>query len=132
MTVKQKSVLVTGASQGIGRGIALRLAQDGANLALVDIKADKLERVAREIEALGRKATTFVADVSNRDEVYAAVDHAEKALGGFDVMVNNAGIAQHLPHQCGWRRLGHPGRRQEVPEPRTQRQDHQRVLDRWS
>ncbi|CAM3073742.1 Diacetyl reductase [(S)-acetoin forming] [Brevundimonas diminuta] len=97
MTVKQKSVLVTGASQGIGRGIALRLAQDGANLALVDIKADKLERVAREIEALGRKATTFVADVSNRDEVYAAVDHAEKALGGFDVMVNNAGIAQVKP-----------------------------------
>ena len=97
MTVKQKSVLVTGASQGIGRGIALRLAQDGANLALVDIKADKLERVAREIEALGRKATTFVADVSNRDEVYAAVDHGEKALGGFDVMVNNAGIAQVKP-----------------------------------
>lgn len=49
MTVKQKSVLVTGASQGIGRGIALRLAQDGANLALVDIKADKLERVARRL-----------------------------------------------------------------------------------
>ncbi len=97
MTVKQKAVLVTGASQGIGRGIALRLAQDGANLALVDIKADKLERVAKEIEALGGKATTFVADVSNRDEVYAAVDHAEKALGGFDVMVNNAGIAQVKP-----------------------------------
>ena len=43
---------------------------------------------------LGRKATTFKADVANRDDVYATVDHAEPALGGFDVIVNNAGIAQ--------------------------------------
>ena len=94
MSVKGKSILVTGASQGIGRGIALRLAKDGANLALVDIKADKLEAVKAEVEALGVRATTFVADVSDRDQVYAAIDHAEAALGGFDVIVNNAGIAQ--------------------------------------
>jgi len=97
MTVKGKAILVTGASQGIGRGIALRLARDGANLALVDIKADKLEGVAKEVEALGVKATTFVADISKRDEVYAAIDHAETQLGGFDVIVNNAGIAQVKP-----------------------------------
>lgn len=97
MSLKGKIALVTGASQGIGRGIALRLAKDGAKLALVDIKADKLENVRKEIEALGTSATTFVADVSKRDEVYAAVDHAEKALGGFDVIVNNAGIAQVKP-----------------------------------
>lgn len=97
MSVKNKSILITGASQGIGRGIALRLAKDGANLALVDIKADKLENVRKEIEALGVKATTFIADVSKRDEVYAAIDHAEKELGGFDVIVNNAGIAQVKP-----------------------------------
>lgn len=97
MSVKGKVILVTGASQGIGRGIALRLAKDGADIALVDIKADKLQAVAREVEALGVKATTFVADVSKRDEVYAAVDHAEKELGGFDVIVNNAGIAQVKP-----------------------------------
>lgn len=94
MSVKGKSILVTGASQGIGRGIALRLAKDGANIALVDIKADKLEAVKAEVEALGVRATTFVADVSDRDQVYAAIDHAEAALGGFDVIVNNAGIAQ--------------------------------------
>lgn len=94
MSVKGKSILVTGASQGIGRGIALRLAKDGANIALVDIKADKLEAVKAEVEALGVTATTFVADVSDRDQVYAAIDHAEAALGGFDVIVNNAGIAQ--------------------------------------
>jgi meso-butanediol dehydrogenase/(S,S)-butanediol dehydrogenase/diacetyl reductase len=94
MSVKGKVILVTGASQGIGRGIALRLAQDGANLALVDLKAEKLEDVRKEVEALGVKTTIAIADVSKRDEVFAAVDHAETALGGFDVIVNNAGIAQ--------------------------------------
>lgn len=97
MSVKGKSILVTGASQGIGRGIALRLAKDGANIALADIKAEKLEEVKGEVEALGVKATTSVTDVSKRDEVYAAIDHAEKELGGFDVIVNNAGIAQVKP-----------------------------------
>ncbi len=97
MSVKGKTILVTGASQGIGRGIALRLAKDGANIALVDIKADKLDSVRKEVEALGVRATTFRADVSKRDEVYAAIDHAEKELGGFDAIVNNAGIAQVKP-----------------------------------
>jgi meso-butanediol dehydrogenase/(S,S)-butanediol dehydrogenase/diacetyl reductase len=94
MSIAGKVALVTGAGQGIGRGIALRLAKDGADIAIVDVNADKLAVVAKEIEALGRKATTFVADVSDRAQVHAAVDHAEKALGGFDIMVNNAGIAQ--------------------------------------
>ncbi len=53
--------------------------------------------VTQEIEALGGKATTFVADVSDRQQVYAAVDHAEKEPGGLDIMVNNAGIAQVQP-----------------------------------
>lgn len=75
----------------------MRLAKDGANLALVDIKADKLVAVSKEVEALGVKATTSVADVSKRDEVYAAIDNAEAKLGGFDVIVNNAGIAQVKP-----------------------------------
>lgn len=89
-----KVALVTGAGQGIGRAIALRLAKDGANIALVDVKADKIADVAAEIIALGRKASTFVADISDRSQVYAAVDHTEKELGGFDIIVNNAGIAQ--------------------------------------
>ncbi|MEJ5084808.1 acetoin reductase [Brucella pseudogrignonensis] len=97
MSNTAKVALVTGAAQGIGRGIALRLAKDGFDIALVDLKADKLESVKKEVEALGRKASTFSADVSKRDDVYAAIDHAEKALGGFDVIVNNAGIAQVQP-----------------------------------
>ena len=97
MALNGKVILVTGAAQGIGRGIALRLAKEGADIALVDLKADKLSDVAKEIEALGRKVTTFAADISNRDEVFAAVEHAEKTLGGFDVMINNVGIAQVKP-----------------------------------
>ncbi|EMF0918196.1 acetoin reductase [Providencia stuartii] len=97
MALNNKVILVTGAVQGIGRGIALRLAKEGANIALVDLKKEKLADVAKEIEALGRKATTFAADVSKREEVFAAVAHAEAELGGFDVMINNAGIAQVKP-----------------------------------
>lgn len=94
MSLNGKVVLVTGAGQGIGRAIALRLARDGADIALVDVKDDKTKAVAAEVEKTGCKATVFKADVAKRDQVYAAVDHAEKELGGFDVIVNNAGIAQ--------------------------------------
>jgi meso-butanediol dehydrogenase/(S,S)-butanediol dehydrogenase/diacetyl reductase len=64
---------------------------------LVDMNAANLEAVAKEVQALGRKVATFVADISQRDQVYAAIDHAEEALGGFDIIVNNAGIAQVQP-----------------------------------
>ncbi|MEG0278572.1 MAG: acetoin reductase [Morganella sp. (in: enterobacteria)] len=94
MSLTGKVVLVTGAAQGIGRGIALRLAKEGADIALVDLKEESLAKVKKEVEALGRKTVTLVADISQRDQVFAAVEKAEKALGGFDVMVNNAGIAQ--------------------------------------
>ena len=97
MAIEGKIALVTGAGQGIGRGIALRLAKDGADVAIIDLKEEKMAAVVKEIEALGRKATMFVADVKERDQVYAAINHAEKELGGFDIMVNNAGIAQVQP-----------------------------------
>jgi len=93
MTLTGKVALVTGGARGIGRGIALRLARDGADIALVDVRPDGINSVADEIAEIGCKATTFVADVGDRDQVFAAVDHAASALGGFDIMVNNAGIA---------------------------------------
>ncbi|MBZ0071971.1 MAG: acetoin reductase [Gammaproteobacteria bacterium] len=97
MSIDGKVVLITGAGQGIGRAIALRLAKDGAHIAVVDINDANTSAVAEEVSKLGRKATTFKADVTNRDDVYAAIEHTEKALGGFDVMINNAGIAQVQP-----------------------------------
>ena len=88
-----KVAVVTGGGRGIGRGIALRLARDGADIALIDVRPDGINAVADEVSQLGSKATTFVADVSDREKVFAAVDHAAAALDGFDIMVNNAGIA---------------------------------------
>ena len=88
-----KVALITGAGRGIGRGIALRLARDGADVALVDVLPDGINAVADEVAEIGSKATTFVADVRNRQQVFAAVEHAAMALGGLDIVVNNAGIA---------------------------------------
>jgi meso-butanediol dehydrogenase / (S,S)-butanediol dehydrogenase / diacetyl reductase len=93
MTLDGRVALVTGAARGIGRAIALRLARDGADIALVDVRRDGLDDVAAEVAEIGRRATVFVADVSDREQVFAAVDHAASELGGFGVMVNNAGIA---------------------------------------
>lgn len=88
-----KVALVTGAGQGIGRAIALRLAKDGFAVAVVDFNAETAKQVAEEINNAGGRAIAHLADVSDRDQVFAAVEAAKTQLGGFDVIVNNAGIA---------------------------------------
>ncbi|GAL97704.1 diacetyl reductase [Acetobacter tropicalis] len=94
MSLSGKTAIVTGAAQGIGRGIALRLAKDGADIVMTDLKKDKLATVAAEIEALGRKALPLTADVSDRAQVFSVLEQASQAMGHVDIMVNNAGIAQ--------------------------------------
>lgn len=89
--------LVTGAAQGIGRAIALRLAADGADIAIADLNEAKAKAVAEEVGALGRKSIAIRMDVSDRDQVFAGVARARDELGSFDIMVNNAGIVQVEP-----------------------------------
>ncbi|WP_207955854.1 acetoin reductase [Rubrobacter marinus] len=91
--------LVTGAARGIGRGIALRLAEDGLDVAVNDVGANEegLNEVAEEIRGVGRRTATIVADVSRADEVEGMVGRVAEELGRLDVMVANAGVAQVAP-----------------------------------
>jgi meso-butanediol dehydrogenase/(S,S)-butanediol dehydrogenase/diacetyl reductase len=94
MKLKGKVAIVTGGGRGIGRGIALRLAQDGADIVVNDVNSGNIDSVVKEVQALGRKSLGIVADVSKGKEVYAMVDKVVAEFGKLDIMVANAGIAQ--------------------------------------
>lgn len=87
-----RKALVTGASRGIGRAIALAFAQEGADLALVATNQELLESLAEELRLLGRTVVVKAVDLRDGDAVKAAVDEAKKELGGLDIVVNNAGV----------------------------------------
>ena len=89
-----KLALVTGGSRGIGRGIALALARAGADV-VVNYRKDKesAEKTAAEIRALGRRAVTGEADVSDAEQVFRLIDLAVRELGGIDIVVANSGVA---------------------------------------
>jgi meso-butanediol dehydrogenase/(S,S)-butanediol dehydrogenase/diacetyl reductase len=89
MNSPRKIALVTGAGQSTGRGIALRLAKEGADIVLVDKDAALLNDTADEITAIGRRVSVFLTDITGREQLRDAVDHAEKTFGNFDIMVNN-------------------------------------------
>src|SRR5262245_6808306 len=93
-----KIVLVTGAQRGIGRAIAVRFAEAGADVALnyLDDKA-AAESAAKEITVLGQQATTIGADIAKPEEARRLVADAERALGPIDVLVNNAAIFPRAP-----------------------------------
>jgi acetoacetyl-CoA reductase/3-oxoacyl-[acyl-carrier protein] reductase len=83
--------MVTGAANGIGRGCALRLASEGADVAIIDRDGDALAAVASEIEASGRRALYFGGDCCDPAVAAAFVARAEQELGGVDILVNNVG-----------------------------------------
>ncbi len=92
--LKDKVAIVTGASQGIGRAIAIGLAHAGAHVVLAKHPSggqDEIKQVQAEIEALGRQALIVPTDVSHVDQVRAMIDTAKKAFGRIDILVNNAG-----------------------------------------
>lgn len=90
-----KTALVTGASRGIGRAIALELAKNGANVAVNYAGSkEKAEEVVAEIEKLGQKAMAIQADVANEEAVQAMVKEVIATFGSLDILVNNAGITK--------------------------------------
>lgn len=97
MSIEGKVVFITGAAQGIGQAIAVRLAKDGADLALYDLKEDGLQETKSKIEVLGRRAIVIGGDVSDKAQLSAAVDRTVEELGDLNVMINNAGIAGVSP-----------------------------------
>ena len=93
-SLQGRVALVTGASSGLGAQFAKALADNGAAVALVARRADRLKTLKDEIEGKGGKAVTIEADVTDRAAMARAFDAAEKAFGTVTVLVNNAGVAQ--------------------------------------
>ncbi len=85
---------VTGAGRGIGAATALRMAEEGARVALADVDTETSAQVVREIESLGTEALAVACDVSNADQVQQAIDQAASRFGRLDILVNNAGITR--------------------------------------
>ncbi len=90
-----KTAIITGAARGIGKAIALKFAQEGANIAFTDLVIDDNALATQaEIEALGVKAKGFASDASNFEATKAVVDEIHKEFGRIDILVNNAGITK--------------------------------------
>lgn len=89
--LKDRNALITGASKGLGRAMALALAKQGARLALVARDREKLESVAREITEAGGRADVFVGDITKEDQVAAIEKDIANSVGKIQILINNAG-----------------------------------------
>jgi 2-hydroxycyclohexanecarboxyl-CoA dehydrogenase len=97
--MEQKVALVTGAAAGIGAACSRRLAQDGIAIGVLDLDAERCAGTVQAIEAAGGRAIALGADISNREQVRAAVARLREALGPVTVVVNNAGITGNVPFE---------------------------------
>jgi NAD(P)-dependent dehydrogenase (short-subunit alcohol dehydrogenase family) len=110
MELKDKVAIVTGSGRGIGEGIAMVLAREGARLVIVDMNLDDARNVVKRIEAGGGKAIATRTDISKKAEVEAMVAETIRAFGTVDVLVNNAGIEAtpclaHEMNEAQWDRV---------------------------
>jgi NAD(P)-dependent dehydrogenase (short-subunit alcohol dehydrogenase family) len=101
-----KVAVVTGASRGIGRGIALGLAEAGADVAVAARSAEDLETLTKEIDQAGRRALAVPTDVTQRDQIEILIDRTIEELGGLDILVNNAGGTRFMSPLIGLRPEG--------------------------
>jgi len=92
--MENKAAIVTGSGRGIGKAIALKLAQDKMNIVICDIDDDSMNAAVKQIEQSGVKAIAVKVDVTNIEQVTHLFDEAIKAFGRVDVLVNNAGITR--------------------------------------
>lgn len=92
-SLKGKIALITGAGKGIGRAVAIALANEGVNVGLIARTEKDLQSVAAEVKELGVKASIATADVSDINSVNIAVEKIQKELGNIDILINNAGTA---------------------------------------
>jgi 3-oxoacyl-[acyl-carrier protein] reductase len=92
--LKGKNAIITGAGRGIGRAIAIALANEGVNVGLVARSEEHLQVVVNETEAQGVKAVFATADISSNEEVTKAIHSLTNELGTIDILINNAGIAK--------------------------------------
>jgi len=93
MRLAGRVAIVTGGAQGIGRGIVLGMAKEGADIAIADLKVEEANRVAEDVGALGRKAIAHQTDVTKQSEFEALYERVKEELGKIDILVNNAGTA---------------------------------------
>jgi meso-butanediol dehydrogenase/(S,S)-butanediol dehydrogenase/diacetyl reductase len=90
MRLKGKKAIVTGAGQGIGRSIALKMAQEGADVVIAEMNPDTGAQTAREVETLGRRAMFQAVDVANQKQVQKMVAEVLREWKRIDILVNNA------------------------------------------
>lgn len=98
-SLEGKTGIVTGASRGLGRGIATALAQAGADLVIVSRTKSVLEKTAKEIREFGYRVIPVVADVSKKEDIQAMVDRAMEEFGEIGFLFNNAGIVRRCPSE---------------------------------
>jgi citronellol/citronellal dehydrogenase len=104
MDLKNRTAFITGASRGIGRAIALKLAKEGVNIVIAAKSTEENPKlggtifsVAEEVAALGARALPVACDIRHEDQVMAAVSQAEVAFGGIDILINNASAISLTP-----------------------------------